>query len=155
MKCPYCQSDNHKVTDSRETPNGLSIRRRRECLNCHKRFTTFETIEIQDLQVQKRDGRFQDFDFAKLRLGIEKSARHTRLGPDDVIKIANDIQAQLMSKPTGSVTSREIGDLVMNALRELDSIAYIRFACEYRRFKDINELVETIEAIEPEEGSAT
>jgi transcriptional repressor NrdR len=151
MKCPFCHSSELKVTDTRETPDGLAIRRRRECLSCRRRFTTFETIEIQDLQVQKRDGRFQDFELVKLRTGIEKACRHTKIGPDQVLKIALEIQAELMSCPQGAVTSRKIGDMVMDALRGLDSIAYIRFACEYRRFKDINELVETIEAIDPEE----
>lgn len=152
MKCPYCQSDQLKVTDTRESQDSLAIRRRRECLDCRRRFTTFETIEIQHLQVQKRDGKFQDFDFAKLRMGIEKACRHTKVGPDDVLQVAMNIQTQLMARPQITISSREIGDMVMDGLRSLDSIAYIRFACEYRRFKDINELVETIETIEAVES---
>lgn len=151
MKCPFCRSSELKVTDTRETPDSLAIRRRRECLHCRKRFTTFETIETQYLQVQKRDGRFQDFELQKIRTGIEKSCRHTIVSAEQALKIALEIQSELMSRPQETVTSREIGDMVMDALRGLDSIAYIRFACEYRRFKDINELVETIEAIEPDE----
>lgn len=152
MRCPFCHKDQLKVTDTRETPDALAIRRRRECLDCRRRFTTFETIELQHLQVQKRDCRFQEFDFNKLRTGIEKACRHTRVGPDGVLQIAMSIQTELLARPQGAITSTEIGDMVMDALRKLDSIAYIRFACEYRRFKDINELVETIEAIEPKDA---
>jgi transcriptional repressor NrdR len=152
MRCPYCSSDQLKVTDTRETSDDLAIRRRRECLDCRRRFTTFETIELQNLQVQKRDNRFQDFDFAKVKQGLEKACRHTRIGPEGIMKVALSIQNELLTSYQGSVTSTEIGDMVMDALRQVDSVAYIRFACEYRRFKDITELVATISAIESKDA---
>lgn len=150
MKCPFCQRNDSKVTDTRETSEGRSIRRRRECLECHRRFTTFETIELSSLQVKKRDGRFEEFQFEKLAFGIEKACRHTRISHEIVMEIASDIQSQLMQQSMTCVSSSQIGDLVMQALRQRDEVAYIRFACEYRRFKDINELIDAIELVAPQ-----
>lgn len=153
MRCPFCQHHDLKVTDTRESGEGRSIRRRRECLACHRRFTTFETIELSSLQVQKRKGRYEQFSFEKLLIGIQKACRHTHISDEEACAIATAIQGELLQTDATSIPSREIGDLVMEKLKEKDEIAYIRFACEYRRFKDINELIDEIEHIAPKGGS--
>lgn len=147
MKCPFCESSELKVTDSRDSFEFNAIRRRRECLGCQKRFTTFETVELA-LQVHKRDGRYEEFQQAKLVSGMDSACRHTSISRDQVIKIAADITTELMDRSTREVTTRELGDLVMKSLQRLDPIAYIRFACVYRRLKDIDELMEAIRAVQ-------
>lgn len=150
MRCPYCQSDRLKVTDSRDALDTNTIRRRRECLACHKRFTTFEAIAAEPLQIFKRNGVYQDFSFEKLLAGIEKACRHTTISREQVHTIASSIHGALLLADHPSVTSKWIGDRVMEHLRELDTIAYIRFACEYRRFKDVGQLMEAIRSAEPD-----
>lgn len=147
MKCPFCESSELKVTDSRDSLEFNAIRRRRECLGCQKRFTTFETVESA-LQVHKRDGRYEDFQQAKLISGMESACRHTSVSRDQVIKVAEEITTELMERLSREVSTRELGDMVMKALQRLDSIAYIRFACVYRRLKDIDELMEAIRAVQ-------
>lgn len=147
MKCPFCESDDLKVTDSRNSVDFNAIRRRRECLGCQKRFTTFETVELA-LQVHKRDGRYEEFQQAKLISGMEIACRHTSISRDQVIKLATDITTELIERPTREVSTKELGDLVMKSLQRLDPIAYIRFACVYRRLKDIDELMEAIRAVQ-------
>ncbi len=139
MRCPYCQHDELKVTDSREASEDNAIRRRRECLNCLKRFTTFETIELH-LQVHKRDGRFEEFQKSKLQNGIAAACRHTTISNELVEKLTEKIIGEVMESYTKTVSTKELGDIVMRHLKELDPIAYIRFACVYRRFKKLDEL---------------
>lgn len=147
MKCPFCESVELKVTDSRNSVDFNAIRRRRECLGCQKRFTTFETVELA-LQVHKRDGRYEEFQQAKLISGMEIACRHTSISRDQVIKLATELTTELMERPTREVSTKELGDLVMKSLQRLDPIAYIRFACVYRRLKDIDELMEAIRAVQ-------
>ncbi len=146
MKCPYCHNEELKVTDSRDALEANAIRRRRECLQCLKRFTTFETIEL-DMQVHKRDGRYEEFQQQKLINGLEAACRHTKISREQVIALAAQITSDLMQRQVNIITTRELGDMVMKQLQSLDAIAYIRFACEYRRFKDIDELMEEITSI--------
>jgi len=146
MKCPFCSDEELKVTDSRNAPEMNAIRRRRECLKCGKRFTTFETVELAT-QILKRDGRYEDFQHQKLVNGIDAACRHTTVSHEQVMMVATKITAELMERQTREVTSTEIGEIVMRYLQGLDPIAYIRFACEYRRFKEIRELIEAITAI--------
>lgn len=147
MRCPFCQHHDLKVTDTRESGEGRSIRRRRECLACKRRFTTFETIEFSAVQVQKRDGHYEEFSFEKLLDGLQKACRHTKISQEEVHEIAMQIQGRLLKEESSSIPSQQIGDSVMQHLKQRDEIAYIRFACEYRRFKDINELIDEIEHI--------
>lgn len=147
MKCPFCHEGELKVTDSRNAPDQNAIRRRRECLGCGQRFTTFETVELA-MQVHKRDGRYEDFQQKKLIDGLVASCRHTRVSRDQIIALASKIVCELMQRHLRSVSSRELGEMVMEGLKEYDSIAYVRFACEYRRFREVDELVDLIKSIE-------
>lgn len=149
MRCPFCHHEESKVTDSRNATDINAIRRRRECCQCMRRFTTFETIDLS-LQVKKRDGTFEDFQQEKLVSGLDAACRHTRVSHDQICALADKIKAGLMAKGVREITSRELGDLVMLHLQKIDVVAYIRFACVYKRFKDIRELVEAIHLIDPE-----
>lgn len=149
MRCPFCHHEQSKVTDSRNATDINAIRRRRECCQCMRRFTTFETIDLS-LQVKKRDGTFEDFQQDKLVSGLDAACRHTRVSHDQICSLAYKIKAELMAKGVREITSRELGDLVMLHLQKIDVVAYIRFACVYKRFKDIRELVEAIHLIDPE-----
>ena len=139
------------MTDSRDAVEINAIRRRRECCQCMRRFTTFETVDLS-LQVKKRDGTYEDFQQDKLIHGMDAACRHTRVSHDQVRALAYKIKADLMAKGIREIESRELGDLVMHHLQQTDVVAYIRFACVYKRFKDIRELVEAIQSIAPEEG---
>ena len=149
MKCPYCGCVELKVTDSRNAVDANAIRRRRACLGCHQRFTTFEMVELT-FQVKKRDGCYEDFQEQKLIQGLEAACRHTSVSLDQVQLIAAKVTAELMEMPTREISSKEIGEIVMKYLKSMDTIAYIRFACVYRRFKDIGELMEAIHSVTPE-----
>lgn len=150
MKCPYCHHEENKVTDSRDAPEMNAVRRRRECSECQKRFTTFETIELI-VQVQKRDGRYEDFQQQKLIKGLEAACRHTTISREQVIAIASQITGDIMQSQLRGISTTELGDIVMKYLQSLDPIAYIRFACVYRRFTDIEELMDAIRAIKPKD----
>ncbi|MCH9634129.1 MAG: Transcriptional repressor NrdR [Chlamydiae bacterium] len=143
MKCPFCDHEELKVTDSRNASEANAIRRRRHCLSCEKRFTTFETVELA-LQVHKKDGRYEDFQEHKLLNGLIAACRHTRVSPDQVRSLTSKITSQIMDLQTREISTEKIGEIMMEHLKELDNIAYIRFACVYRRFKDIDELVKAI-----------
>lgn len=147
MKCPFCQNLDLKVTDTRDAPEGNAIRRRRECLQCLRRFTTFETIELT-LQVLKRDGRYEDFQQQKLIDGLNAACRHTTISHDQVMAIAAKITSELLHLQVSEITTTDLGNKVMKELQQLDPIAFIRFACVYRRFKNIEELREAIQSID-------
>lgn len=150
MKCPFCQHAELKVTDSRNSAENNAIRRRRECLACNKRFTTFEVVEAINppLQVRKRDGSLQAYDQQKLIIGLEAACRHTKVKRDDVIALAGSLTDELVNRQETEVDSALIGEKVMRALEALDRLAYIRYACVYRRFKNISELRKAIELME-------
>ncbi len=148
MKCPFCHHDEFKVTDSRNHEETNSIRRRRECCQCMRRFTTFETIDLS-LQVKKRDGTYEDFQTEKMIHGLDAACRHTSVSHEQVCELASKVKADLMSKGIREITSRDLGDLVIQYLQKLDVVAYIRFACVYKRFKNIRELQEAIQNITP------
>lgn len=147
MKCPFCAHEELKVTDSRNAVEANAIRRRRECLKCNRRFTTFETVELT-MQVLKRDCRYEDFQEQKLMNGIEAACRHTRVSHEQVRALASRITSELLQRQVREISTKEIGEIVMKYLKGMDFIAYIRFACVYRRFKDIGELMEAIHSIE-------
>lgn len=147
MKCPFCHHEGLKVTDSRDAIEMNAIRRRRECLQCCRRFTTFETIELT-VQVQKRDGTYEDFQQHKLVNGLAAACRHTKISYDQVIALASQITNELVQSQIREISTTELGQTVMRYLQVLDPIAYIRFACVYRRFKDLGELEEAIKLIQ-------
>ena len=154
MKCPFCSHDELKVTDSRDTPELNAIRRRRECLGCGRRFTTFETVEL-NLQVHKRDGRFEDFSQQKLINCLDAACRHTQMSSEQIKALVARIMVDLMAKQTKEVSTEELGEIVMQHLRLMDPIAYIRFACVYKRMKKIDQLIaviDTIRAKDDEQG---
>ena len=147
MKCPYCNNSDTKVIDSRPVEDGLAIRRRRECEKCKKRFTTFEKIENSLLVVVKNDGRRESFDRNKLINGLLKACEKTKITYEDVEKIAERIERGLNNMMEKEVDSTFIGELVMERLKDLDEVAYVRFASVYRQFTDINTFVAEIEKL--------
>jgi transcriptional repressor NrdR len=148
MRCPFCNHEESKVTDSRNVAESNSVRRRRECLKCLRRFTTFETVDLT-IQVQKRDGRYEDFRQDKLIRGLDAACRRTKISHDQVQALAYKIAADLMERQIREVKTSELGEIVMEHLQALDTIAYIRFACVYRPFKDVDELIDAIEHVNP------
>lgn len=146
MKCPFCHHLESKVTDSRNANEMNAIRRRRECLQCSQRFTTFETVDA-NIQVKKRNGNFEDFSIEKLISGIGAAARHTRVSHERVRTIANEIAVQLMEMQSKEIDTTKLGEIVMKRLQSIDTICYIRFACVYKRFKDVDELMDAIQTV--------
>ena len=139
MKCPYCAHLDSKVVDSRDTETG-AIRRRRECLNCHKRFTTYERVEAVPLLVVKKDGRREEFSRDKLIGGLLAATKKRPVPRGDIEQLVDDVENALRSNGVTEVPSPAVGEEVMRRLRDLDEIAYIRFASVYRQFKDVNDV---------------
>ncbi|NGX57970.1 MAG: Transcriptional repressor NrdR [Chlamydiae bacterium] len=129
--------------DSRDSVESNAIRRRRECQDCQRRFTTFETIELS-IQVLKRDGRYEDFQQQKLVSGLQAACHHTKISREQVHDLAAKITAEIAQMQERVISTHELGEVVMGHLRALDPVAYIRFACVYRRFKDIDEVMREI-----------
>jgi transcriptional repressor NrdR len=150
MRCPFCHFAESKVTDSRNASDCNAIRRRRECLQCARRFTTFETIDLV-LQVRKRDGTYEDFQQHKLLNGIVAACRHTKISHDQVKALAASITADLTERQLREISTQELGEIVMQHLQALDPVAWIRFACVYRRFKDIADIRAAVEAVQPKD----
>jgi transcriptional repressor NrdR len=137
MKCPYCLHSKTKVVDKRDIPEIDATRRRRECLKCGKRFTTYERLELVSLTVIKKDGRRESFDRDKLLTGLLKACEKRPIQRERIEKAVNEVEAELMNYKGKEVPSSKIGELVMGKLRELDKVAYIRFASVYREFTDL------------------
>jgi len=137
MKCPFCAHLESKVVDSRPADEGSSIRRRRECLACHKRFTTYETMESLPLMVIKKDGSRQSFDRTKVMAGLIRACEKRPVSYNDMENMVNEIEQVLQNKMEREINSSEIGELVMERLKKTDEVAYVRFASVYRQFKDI------------------
>lgn len=145
MRCPFCQSVDSKVVDSRDTDSG--VRRRRECLNCGRRFTTYERIETVPLFVVKKDGRREEFSRAKLLAGLLIASKKRDVAPDRLEALVDDVENRLRGEHLSEVPSQRVGEMVMERLREIDEIAYVRFASVYRSFKDVGDLRAEIEDI--------
>ena len=143
MECPYCHNIETKVTDSRDT-GALSIRRRRECLKCGKRFTTYEHIEMQPIYVIKKDGRREKFERQKIRHGIEKACEKRPVNHEKIEELIEKIEEKTRRSGKEEIESKQIGEYVMEALKETDHVAYIRFASVYRSFADISSFEEEI-----------
>ncbi len=144
MKCPYCGYPESKVVDSRPTDEGISVRRRRECQECGKRFTTYETVESVPLIVVKKDGSRQAFDRNKVLAGLVKACEKRAVSLTVLEKITTDIEQQILNTLNREVRSERIGELVMEHLKEVDEVAYVRFASVYRQFRDINSFMEEL-----------
>ncbi|MBM6926746.1 transcriptional regulator NrdR [Pseudoflavonifractor phocaeensis] len=144
MKCPYCAHPESKVVDSRPADEGSSIRRRRECLACHKRFTTYETMESLPLMVIKKDGSRQTFDKTKLLNGMIRACEKRPVSFSTLEQVANEIEQILQNEMDREIPSARIGELVMERLKGVDEVAYVRFASVYRQFKDISTFMEEL-----------
>lgn len=147
MKCPFCGNMESKVMDSRPTEEGTIIRRRRECPSCKKRFTTYERVDELPLTVIKKSGIREVFDTHKIINGLIKACEKRPISIEMMQEIANDIEKELKNNMELEVESKKIGEMVMNRLKELDEVAYVRFASVYRQFKDIDSYIEEIERL--------
>ncbi len=144
MKCPFCGYEESKVIDSRPTDEGEKIRRRRECISCNKRFTTYEIIESVPIVVVKKDKSRQAFDRVKLFNGMLRACEKRPVSIEQIDKIVSEIEAELQNSLDREVTSIHIGELAMDKLKALDEVAYVRFASVYRQFKDINTFMDEL-----------
>jgi len=135
LKCPYCGSENLKTLETRDSPDN-AVRRRKECADCGKRFTTYEYVETIELIVKKRDGRTERFDLNKIIRGLQKACEKTPVTMEQIHELAEQVRQDLMAPGKEEVSSQEIGDLVMKHLKKLDRVAYIRFASVYRKFEE-------------------
>lgn len=144
MKCPFCSFADSKVIDSRPADDGSSIRRRRECLACQKRFTTYEIVERLPLVVIKRDGSRQSFDKMKVLNGMIRACEKRPVAVQELERIADDIEHELQGALEREISTTEIGEMVMERLKDVDEVSYVRFASVYRSFKDINTFMEEL-----------
>ncbi|MDR2707125.1 MAG: transcriptional regulator NrdR [Nitrososphaerota archaeon] len=147
MKCPYCSSENSKTLETRDSPDNTT-RRRKECVNCSKRFTTYEYVETIELMVRKKDGKLERFDVNKIVRGLQKASEKRPVSMAQINELAGQIRQDLMMKGAEEISSQEIGDLVMKYLKNVDHIVYIRFASVYKKFeepKDFGRLLMEVE----------
>ena len=144
MRCPFCLADNDRVTDSRASEDGHAIRRRRQCLGCKRRYTTYERIERTHLKVVKKDGARVPYDRNKLKLGLEKACWKRPISDAQLEAILWEIENQVETQFESEVQSRHLGELVMARLRDLDQVAYVRFASVYRQFEDAHDFVDEL-----------
>ena len=151
MKCPFCGNLDSKVIDSRLTEDNESIRRRRECEKCAKRFTTYERLETQPIMVVKKDGTRQPYDRNKILGGLIRACIKRNIGIEILEKIADDIELEIRNSTSFEITSEGIGDLVLLRLKNLDKVAYIRFASVYKHFDDIEEFKKELEVLQEKE----
>ncbi len=147
MKCPYCEYLESKVVDSRPTDEGQAIRRRRECMSCGKRFTTYEKIEEIPTIIVKKDGNRQTYDRNKLMNGIIKACEKRPVSMTTIEKMVDDIEKVISNSLDNEITSSEIGEEIMNRLKDVDEVAYVRFASVYRQFKDVNSFMDELKKI--------
>ena len=145
MKCIYCGAEESKVLDSRNSEETNAIRRRRECLVCGRRFTTYETIETTPILVIKNDGSRQSFDAEKLKRGIKKEKKKRPVSMSQIENIVSTIEKQIQNKLTQEIRSAQLGEMVMDALKAIDEVAYVRFASVYRQFKDLESFKKLLE----------
>lgn len=147
MKCPFCENLEDKVLESRETEEGRAIRRRRECLSCRGRFTSYERVEEKPLMVIKRDGRREQFSREKIRAGVLKACEKRPVSVELIDKTMEEIEREIHRTGGREVTSAKIGEMVMGKLQAVDKVAYIRFASVYRKFEDLSEFVKEVKEI--------
>lgn len=147
MRCPYCQDAETQVLDTRKLDHGATIRRRRRCEHCGRRFTTVERIEPPSLLVVKKSGSREPYDRTKVLGGIQAALYRRPIAPDAAERLVNEVEAELMARDLAEVPTAVIGDLLMDRLREVDEVAYIRFASVYRAFNDVGKLREAVDAL--------
>jgi transcriptional repressor NrdR len=147
MRCPFCRTDDDRVIDSRAGDDGASIRRRRECLACRRRFTTYERIERQLLVVTKKDGSREPFDRDKIKRGLAKACWKRPVTADDIERVVSALEGRLYGEFEAEVPSPVLGERLMELLKNLDQVAYVRFASVYREFKDVRDFVDELEPI--------
>ncbi|BFM21790.1 transcriptional regulator NrdR [Gilvimarinus japonicus] len=152
MHCPFCSADETKVIDSRLVAEGDQVRRRRECLACHERFTTYEIAELVMPRIIKQDGTREPFDEAKMRAGLQRALEKRPVSVESIESSINNIKHFLQATGEREVGSRRLGEKVMDELRDLDEVAYVRFASVYRSFKDLHEFRQEIDRLEAHEG---
>lgn len=155
MKCPYCGSENTRVTDSRPVDESNSIRRRRQCDSCGKRFTTYEKIEMIPLVVIKKDHTRQQYDRSKIEAGVMRACYKRPIPVDDIKRMIDKVETELFNQGTGEVKSAEIGEKVMDGLKDLDPVAYVRFASVYREFKDVGTFMDELGKLLEQENGKT
>ena len=144
MKCPFCGDQDSKVVDSRHSEDGLSIRRRRECLKCQRRFTTYEIVESLPIIVVKRDGTRQNFDRTKILNSMIRAFDKRKVDLDDLDRITTEIEQEIQNSLVREITTDKLGEMVMARIKPMDEVAYIRFASVYRRFQDVNSFVREV-----------
>ncbi len=149
MRCPFCAANRDRVVDSRESRNGATIRRRRECLGCGRRFTSYEQIEDIPTMVVKRDGTRHEYSRKKLLAGLYRACEKRPVAPRRLEEIADEVEARLQDREEREMSTQEIGALLMERLRELDQVAYVRFASVYRRFEDVDAFLEVLRGLGP------
>ena len=147
MNCPFCDYVDTRVSDKREIEGGRSTRRRRECLKCKKRFTTYERLENVDLVVVKKDKTRESFDIKKIKTGITKACEKRPISTDKIDKLTYEIESELLKKKRREVKSSDIGELLMRKLKNLDKVAYVRFASVYKEFKDLDEFKKELDIL--------
>ena len=147
MKCPFCNSNEDRVIDSRATADNSSIRRRRECLKCGRRFTTYEYIEKIPFMVVKKDGRREPFNRGKIINGLVKACQKRPISMEKIERITNEVESDIQKKFDQEIESKYIGELVMNKLANIDDVAYVRFASVYRHFRDVNQFMRELREI--------
>ncbi|MDY4922708.1 transcriptional regulator NrdR [Frisingicoccus sp.] len=147
MKCPFCGETDSKVIDSRPAEDGSSIRRRRQCNGCKKRFTTYEKVETIPLIVIKKDNNREPYDREKIVSGILRSCHKRPISADQINRLVDEIETEIFNREEREIPAQEIGEIVMNRLKDLDAVAYVRFASVYREFKDVNTFMDEIKKI--------
>ncbi len=152
MQCPFCKQDNDKVINSRPSADGINIKRRRECVNCGRRYTTYERIEETPLKVIKKDGRRVAFDRSKIRIGMEKACEKRPISTEAIESAVSDIERNLYNRFDREVPTKYIGEQIMQKLKTMDKVAYVRFASVYREFKDIADFMEEVKPLIKGEG---
>ncbi|MGN0034380.1 MAG: transcriptional regulator NrdR [Coriobacteriales bacterium] len=151
MRCPVCKHTESKVIDSRSSEDGESIRRRRECLNCSYRFTTYERIQETPLLIEKKDGSVEPFDRAKLLRGLYTATAKRNIPPSEIEQLIDDVEADIRKQYRDEVSSKILGDTVLKHLRDLDKVAYIRFASVYKDFQDLDEFMSELNRVSSDE----
>lgn len=144
MHCPFCHHPDHKVVDSREAQDGKAIRRRRECLQCQRRFTTYERVEQTALKVIKKDNRREDYDRTKILNGVLRACEKRPVSMEQIEQLVDGVEKEIAQHSDQEVSSTKIGEMVMNKMQQLDEVAYVRFASVYRQFKDANQFMHEV-----------
>lgn len=147
MRCPFCQTDNDRVLDSRSSEDGYAIRRRRECMQCKRRYTTYERLEELSIKVVKKDGVREPFSREKIRHGLTRACWKRPLSDDQIDTVVAEIESDVYANFQSEIETQQLGEMVMEHLGRLDQVAYVRFASVYREFKDIHDFVEELEPI--------